>query len=108
MSPAIIISVSSVVFVLGVYYLYQREREREKENKVFYIQEYNEEGELMEDFGRYEMNNKEEFLSLLQRLDAKGLSMVDDDSNNVITSLNKIIDNQKYQVNSPTFCLLRK
>ncbi|RIA84272.1 hypothetical protein C1645_742464 [Glomus cerebriforme] len=100
------------LFIFGIYYLYNFYQRKKKgyananknRNKVdfkqiFYIQEYDEEGHPCQKFCKYKLDNQEEFLHLLKRLDAKGLLLMDDnDDSNVITSLFDIITNQQYRV----------
>jgi hypothetical protein len=69
--------------------------------KTFYVQTYNDEGEpLLGKFELYAMSSDNEFFSFLRRVDAKGLELINNYSDEpfVITSLERVIPNEYYQI----------
>ncbi|KAF0458566.1 hypothetical protein F8M41_000953 [Gigaspora margarita] len=70
--------------------------------KTFYIQDYNDEGELLEKFYRCSMSDEDDFRDFLKTVGGKGLESIDDNSEapRVIRSLRHIRPNQHYRINA--------
>src|SRR5439155_20241160 len=64
----------------------------ELSTKTFYIQDYNDEGELLEEFGKYTMRNDDDLHRFLRTVDGKGLVSMNDSNEDpdIITSLKEI------------------
>jgi hypothetical protein len=67
---------------------------------LFYVQKYNNEGELSDRFEEYLMHDQNEFSSFLKRVEAKGLVSIDasDEKPMVIMSLGDISTKNYYRI----------
>ncbi|RHZ86671.1 hypothetical protein Glove_48g67 [Diversispora epigaea] len=86
------------------------EHQGKNRKKTFYVQAYNNEGELLENFEKFTIRNNEEYKNFLKSMEAKGLECIHDTSNKrqVIISLEDIQHNEFYQINASYLTAIKK
>jgi hypothetical protein len=83
----------------------------ENEPKTFLVQSYNNEGEqLLGKFEKYTMHSNSEYRLFLKSIEAKGLELISDDSDEpaVVTSFEYILPGERYKINAAHLTVIRK